>query len=295
MASSGNVVLSVQEIKSLRTLVTSKYEELAGPLQPLHISSNPANYQPLYSSIDQKISLGSQGIKSTKPLLSLFWTNKNTEEKPIAFRKRFIDSLYQYATGLSRDEFTALTKENVDSISTRQMEMVRGLWQCYSLENDLHFRPGAIQISGETLSTAAIYFFHDNNILKGTIGINNTNFVLSFKDEKNGLPISFFMNCPGNYIHERESHVRHALGFCSFIDTSGLPRISNCFMEYHDYETLIAEFSNDDEKDFTSENFLKKFINYKRHRTHSYELNNKNGELWDESTLHKLAEYECPN
>lgn len=291
MASSGNVVLSVQEIKSLRSLVTSKYEELTGSLQPILMNSNPVSYRPLYSSIDQKISLGSQGIKSTKPLLNLFWTNRNTKEKPIAFRKKFIDSLYQYATGLSREEFTALTKENVDVISKRQMEMIRGLWQCYSLENDLHFRPGAIHISGESLSTASIYFFHDNNTLKGTISINNTNFVLSFKDEKNGLPISFFMNCPGNYIHEREGHVRHALGFCSYIDTSGLPRISNSFMEYYDYETLIAEFS-DDERDFSNENFLKKFIQYKKPRTSSYELNNKNGALWDESILQELVAHE---
>jgi hypothetical protein len=70
------------------------------------------------------------------------------------------------------------------------------------------------------------------------------------------------MNCGGNYIHDREGHIKYAEGECVYITDSGRPKHSPCIMEYFTKERMEKEFRTHD-IDVTSEKFKTRFSSTK--------------------------------
>jgi hypothetical protein len=263
----GNYILNDQEITELRKAVLDKYMILSGKKIDKHsLNSNGNNYKELYDHIDSVVSLKNMGISSSKPLVSLFYESRPT---PKAFRKKFIDALYQYSFSRSREESNNLKVSESNSISEKQMRNLQGYWECYySKSNTFKGNFESIQrgrlcvvgltIMGENIHKAIVTFFQKDNWGKGSMEVRGSNLLFQLRSDIDSSPIYLAVNCGANYIQDRNSPINYAQGTCIYISDSGLPKATLCYMAHFDKNRRQNKFGIQ-EIDVTSEYFRKKF------------------------------------
>jgi hypothetical protein len=274
MLEKGNVNLSDQEITNLSVSILDRYKTLTGQrLDPKILNSNVHNYGDLFTSVDNIASLKEHGIITAKPFVGIFHCSKNDTDKPKTFRKKFVNALYRYSFGCSRDEFFSSKPNNINSVAVKQLKNIEGYWQCYYSKYTRFFNKletyrkadigvVALTIRGENINKATVRFFQNENWGKGSVEVQGSNLIFHLRSEKNNRPTSLFMNCGGNYIHDRDRHIRYAEGECVYITDSGLPKRSPCLMEYFDNDRLEREFRTHD-IDLASEKFQNHFSSTK--------------------------------
>ena len=250
----GNIELSDNQLSSLRTGIINVYSEKTGtPKEALlkQFNSNINNYKSLFDDINLKGDLDSIKIRSSKPLVSLFYFSStsysHTTEfgKKFKFRKKFIDVLYKYAFGKTKDEYDI----QFDGTGNSLIKKIEGYWIChYSKDNrfidNFHSSTGAplyivaMTIIDQGINKGFVQFYQPDNAGSGTVEIEGSNLVFHLRGYRNNEPICLLMNC-GRHVKEMPHHVRRAAGIGLYINASGNPKSVRCLMEYSDIPNKI--------------------------------------------------------
>lgn len=286
----GNVALTSQEINDLRTSILESYKTRTGQiLNPKTLNSNVSNYRDLYVNIDNIVSLRLLGVTSFKPFIGIFHSPKKNTDKSKTFRKKFINALYEYSHGCNRDEFFS-SKINNNSIAVKQFKYIEGYWQCYYTKEarfsnlletyrKANISVVALTVKGEDINRATVQFYQKDNWGKGSVEVQGSNMIFQLRSEKNNKPTFLVMNCGGNYIQDREGHIKYAKGICLYLNDAGYPKTSPCLMEHLDRDKFNKEFKDKykhTEIDLVSSEFRDLFNNDKE-----IYLNSKDGNFYD--------------
>ena len=262
----GNIVLRTEELDKLREAIVERYKTLSE--KQIHFpdrvfNSNLDNYDDLRTSIRSKVKFE---LKSNKPLAVLFHFSKSNSDGAVTFRKKFINSLYEYAYGVGREEFLATRKSAFVSLKeVLQLKNIEGYWEFYYdkhghfaeyLRNKKEASIGrlAYWISGDNIHNAAAQFFQgkNSNSGKGSVEVKGTNLIFRLENDINSEPHFVIMNC-GRDVENSTVHFKKMVGCFLYIDDAASPKVGKCLMFHNDtkYWNLedIAErdrFSKDD-------------------------------------------------
>lgn len=235
-----NIKLSSDELNELRSGVIAIFSESTGIPKDIlkkQFNSNLANYQTLYKDINSDGSLTTIDITSVKPLASLFYFSKNGATPQSSFRKKFIDALYKYAYGKTKDEYFASDGGN------SLIKKIEGFWKCYySKNNKFHERFNspignaplsivALTIKSQSIHKGHVEFYQNDNSGSGTVEIDGSNLVFNLRSSRNNEPIYLLMNC-GRHISEIPNQIKNAAGLGLYINASANPKAVKCVMEH---------------------------------------------------------------
>lgn len=256
----GNFALDIEELEKLRIAVLNKLFELTGyriENPDKILNSNLKNYKILYESINKVVALKAQGIRSAKPLAGLFHFSKTNEKEYTSFRKKFINALYEYAFGQSREDYilgNTKYREKSGNISTDQIYKIEGFWESF-YDKDNKFAETFRNHNEASLSIFAILIkrnLKDNNIIVeyhskldsgvGTIEAQGANFVFNLRSNRNSEPTIMFMNFVSN-IERATNHFKNAVGIFLHINESECPKSGKCVMIYMDEEKFEKKYN----------------------------------------------------
>jgi hypothetical protein len=248
----GNIILRKEELDELRKAIVERYKTLSE--KPVHFpervfNSNLDNYDDLKTNIKDNVKFD---LKSNKPLAVLFHFSKSSQEGAVTFRKKFINSLYEYAHGIGREEFLATRKAVfASSKEISQLGNIEGYWECYYdkhgrfAENLRNKKEASISklaywISGDSIRNAAAQFFQSKNTGKGSIEVKGTNLILRLENDINTEPQFVFMNC-GRDVENSTVHFERMVGCYLHIDDAASPKVGKCLMFWSPKKTWDLE------------------------------------------------------
>jgi hypothetical protein len=274
----GNIILVEEELKDLRRGLIEKYIQLTGDYiaDPDSLfNSNIENYTRLYESMDEHVSLKKQGIKSSKGLLSLLYNSKKNISTGKSFRRKFIDSVYLYIYGRTRDE-TQVGQTNItDRLQPNFLENINGYWECYYF-NDYSFRNKldsgelldiksiAINIKTGTGGNNIRYIHSKRNYGTATVDIFGSNVAFRLKNEYDNSKSYLLMNCGKGSIQNAPDHLEMLSGIYSFplFMMEGIKAV-RCIMLYRD-RNKVNDYYKMPEIDLLDENVKSIFFNDRR-------------------------------
>lgn len=263
----GNVIINQEEIHELREATVTKFEKLTG--QSVHpwertFNSNLSNYNDLrLSIINSNIDID---FKSNKPFAVLFHSPNNNENPSLVFRKKFIDTLYRYCYGVSRDEFLQSTKsKNIGMRSNNPLKSIQGYWECYydkrgrfadqlHRENDAQLGKIAYWICDNNNLDNSVYYYQNKSSGKGSIEIKGTNLIFRLLNDFDSTPEFLIMNC-GREINDSVFHFNKMVGCFLHVDDAASPKTGKCVMYYLPERNWQIENQTEREK-FESETIV---------------------------------------
>lgn len=254
----GNIILSEQELIELRTALLKQYTELTGD----HIrnpekllNSNLNNYTEIFENIDQKVGLRKMGIKTAKPIATLFYFSKRGAGSR-SFRRKFIHAIKSYIGGepINQPVNSEIPK---NPLIENALSKLNGYWECtYATDEDssellerglmVNLKVLAIKIEGEKLDTLKIFYLDTEGIYgSGSLEIYENNIVIQLKTNDLKMHSSLMLHSGGTSIYQASKHLEYMAGIFTFFDPEvGTVISSRCLLTYYNQVDIQPRYNN---------------------------------------------------